>query len=102
MYLLQNLKVQKQRREQFSSPLTSSLNNDSPLNPAMSKSSTTNNVLTTHTRDMEPITVLLYVMLPLDDYFGVTLKIHKNFIFDQNQLKISTQHKNMYMYQKKI
>ncbi|XP_011405691.1 PREDICTED: syntaxin-5-like [Amphimedon queenslandica] len=35
----ENLKVQKQRREQFSSPLTSSLNNDSPLNPAMTNGS---------------------------------------------------------------
>ena len=35
-------------------------------------------------------------------YFGATLKIHKKFNFDWNQLKLSTQHKNMYMYQKKI
>ena len=34
--------------------------------------------------------------------FGTTLKIHKKFKFDQNQLKLSTQHKNMYMYQKKL
>ena len=34
--------------------------------------------------------------------FGATLKIYKNFNFDQNQLKLSTQHKNMYMYQKKL
>ena len=33
--------------------------------------------------------------------FGATLKIHKKSNFDQNQLKISTQHKKMYMYQKK-
>ena len=32
--------------------------------------------------------------------FGATLKIHKKSKFDQNQLKISTQHKNMYMHQK--
>ena len=31
-----------------------------------------------------------------------TLKIHKKSNFDQNQLKHSTQHKYMYMYQKKI
>ena len=30
------------------------------------------------------------------------LKIHKKSKFDWNQLKISTQHKNMYMYQKKL
>ena len=34
--------------------------------------------------------------------FGTTLKISKKSNFDCNQLKISTQHKNMYMYQKKI
>ena len=34
--------------------------------------------------------------------FGVTLKIHEKSNFDQNQLKLSTQHKNMYMYQKKL
>ena len=32
--------------------------------------------------------------------FGATFKIHKKSNFDQNQLKLSTQHKNMYMYQK--
>ena len=32
--------------------------------------------------------------------FGATLKIHKKSKFDRNQLKLSTQHKNMYMYQK--
>ena len=32
--------------------------------------------------------------------FGATFKIHKKSKFDQNQLKISTQHKNMYMHQK--
>ena len=31
-----------------------------------------------------------------------TLKIRKKSNFDWNQLKISTQHKNMYMYQKKL
>ena len=34
--------------------------------------------------------------------FGTTLKIHKKSNFDRNQLKLDTQHKNMYMYQKKI
>ena len=34
--------------------------------------------------------------------FGATLKIRKKSNFDQNQLKLSTQHKNMYMYQKKL
>ena len=34
--------------------------------------------------------------------FGATLKIHKKSKFDQNQLKIETQNKNMYMYQKKL
>ena len=34
--------------------------------------------------------------------FGVTLKIHKKSKFDQNQLKSFMQHKNIYMYQKKL
>ena len=34
--------------------------------------------------------------------FGVTLKIRKKSNFDRNQLKLETQHKNMYMYQEKI
>ena len=34
--------------------------------------------------------------------FGATLKIHKKSNFDWNQVKLSMQHKNMYMYQKKI
>ena len=34
--------------------------------------------------------------------FGATLKIHKKSNFDWNWLKLSTQHKNMYMYQKKL
>ena len=33
--------------------------------------------------------------------FGATSKIHKKSNFDQNQLKLPTQHKNMYTYQKK-
>ena len=32
--------------------------------------------------------------------FGATLKIHKKSNFDLNQLKLSTQHKYMYMHQK--
>ena len=34
--------------------------------------------------------------------FGAALKIHKKSNFDRNQLKISTQHKYMYVYQKKL
>ena len=34
--------------------------------------------------------------------FGATLKIHKKSKFDQNQLKLSKQHKYMYMHQKKL
>ena len=34
--------------------------------------------------------------------FGATLKIRKKSKLDRNQLKLSTQHKNMYMYKKKI
>ena len=34
--------------------------------------------------------------------FGANLKIHKKSNFDRNQLKLDTQHKNIYMYQKKI
>ena len=34
--------------------------------------------------------------------FGATLKIRKKSNFDRNQLKLSTQHKNMYIYQKNI
>ena len=32
--------------------------------------------------------------------FGATLKIRKKSNFDRNQLKLSTQHKYMYMHQK--
>ena len=32
--------------------------------------------------------------------FGATLKIHKKSKFDRNKLKLFTQHKYMYMYQK--
>ena len=34
--------------------------------------------------------------------FGATLKNHKKSKFDQNQLKLSTQHKYMYVYQEKL
>ena len=34
--------------------------------------------------------------------FGANLKIRKKSNFDRNQLKLSTQHKYMYMYQKKL
>ena len=34
--------------------------------------------------------------------FGATFKIHKKSNFDWNQLKLSTQHKSMYIHQKKI
>ena len=34
--------------------------------------------------------------------FGATLKIRKKSNFDRNQLKLSTQHKYMYMHQKKL
>ena len=34
--------------------------------------------------------------------FGATLKICKKSNFDQNQLKLAKQHKNMYMYQEKL
>ena len=38
----------------------------------------------------------------MEDDFEATLKIHKKFNFDWNCLKLSTQHKYMYMYQKKL
>ena len=34
--------------------------------------------------------------------FGATLKIYKKSNFDWNKLKVSTQHKNMYMHQEKF
>ena len=45
---------------------------------------------------------LYYIVQGLWPNFGATLKIHKKSKFDQNYLKLSTQHKYMYMYQKKI
>ena len=34
--------------------------------------------------------------------FGVTFKIHKKSNFDLNQFQFFMQHKNIYMYQKKL
>ena len=48
--------------------------------------------------DQEPCTIVQ----GLWPDFGVTLKIHKKFNFDWNQLKFDIQHKYMYMYQKKL
>ena len=48
--------------------------------------------------DKIPCTIVQGVWLD----FGATLKIHKKSNFDRNQLKLDTQHKNMYMHQKKI
>ena len=44
----------------------------------------------------------MYMYVPQFLKFRATLKIHKKSNFDQNQLKLSTQHKYMYMYQKKL
>ena len=41
---------------------------------------------------------LYYIVQGLWPDFGATLKIHKKSNFDRNQLKLSTQHKYMYMY----
>ena len=43
-----------------------------------------------------PCTIVQGLWLDL----GATSKIHKKSNFDQNQLKLSIQHKYMYMYQK--
>ena len=45
---------------------------------------------------------LYYIVQGLWPNFGATLKIHKKSNFDWNQLKLSTQHKYMYMHQKKL
>ena len=45
---------------------------------------------------------LYYIVHGLWPDFLATLKIHKKFNFYRNQLKISTQHKYMYVYQKKL
>ena len=49
--------------------------------------------------DEIPCTIIAHGLWP---DFGVTLKIHKKSNFDWNQLKLDKQHKNMYMYQKKL
>ena len=43
---------------------------------------------------------LYYIVQGLLPDFGATLKICKKSNFDPNQLKLSTQHKSIYMYQK--
>ena len=43
---------------------------------------------------------LYYIVQGLRPDFGATLKIRKKFNFHWNQLKLSAQHKYMYMYQK--
>ena len=43
---------------------------------------------------------LYYIVQGLWLDFGAALKIRKKFNFDQNQLKLDKQHKNMYVYQK--
>ena len=45
---------------------------------------------------------MYYIVQGLWPDFGATLKICKKSNFDQNQSKLSTQHKYMYMYQEKI
>ena len=45
---------------------------------------------------------LYYIVQGLLPDFGVTLKIRKKSKLDRNQLKLSTQHKNMYIYQEKL
>ena len=49
--------------------------------------------------EIRPKTLIVQGLLP---DFGATLKIRKKSNFDQNELKLSTQHKYMYMYQKKL
>ena len=45
---------------------------------------------------------LYYIVQGLLPDFGATLKNRKKSKLDRNQLKLSTQHKNMYMYQIKL
>ena len=45
---------------------------------------------------------MYYIVQGLWPNFGANLKICKKSNFDQNHLKLSIQHKNMYMHQKKI
>ena len=49
-----------------------------------------------------PETMYYTIVQGLLPDFGVTLKICKKSNFDRNQFKLSTQHKYMYMYQKKL
>ena len=49
-----------------------------------------------------PKTLYYIIVQGLWPNFVATFKIHKKSNFDRNQLKLSTQHKNMYMHQKKI
>ena len=49
-----------------------------------------------------PKSLYYSVLQGLLSNFRATLKIRKKSNFDRNQLKLSTQHKNMYVYQKKI
>ena len=48
-----------------------------------------------------PVT-LYYIVQGLWPDFLAILKIHKKSNFGRNQLKLATQHKNMYMYQIKL
>ena len=43
---------------------------------------------------------MYYIVQGLWPNFGATLKIHKKSNFDRNQLKVSKQHKYMYMHEK--
>ena len=45
---------------------------------------------------------LYYIVQGLWPDFGATLKNHKKSKLDRNEPKLSTQHKDMYMYQEKI
>ena len=45
---------------------------------------------------------MYYIVQGLLSDFGATLKICKKSNFDQDQLKLATQHKNMYMYLRKL
>ena len=45
---------------------------------------------------------MYYIVQGLWPDFGATLKIYKKSNLDWNQLKLSRQHKNMYMHQEKL
>ena len=54
-----------------------------------------------HTVDLVSIRKYFYIQnLGLSPDYGATFKIRKKSNFDRNQLKVSKQHKYMYMYQK--